>query len=265
LKCCGVLKLLLENQAKVDIQTKQGRTALHRAIALGHHRATSLLLSSGADVNGLTHDHDMLSPLYISANRGHDRIIPLLLEKKADIGIVESNGYNPLHTAAEHGFHRVVKALFLCKDVNIDAKTSNNGATAFLLAVRDGHFKAENLLLKHGANMHAITKNGNNVWTLATSLATHKAERWLRKHSTESGRTIAKVLICHKEIIGDTTIISKEYATCAHEDCKRKEDLKNCALCEQVYYYSPTCQKEDWKKHKQVCNKPEKKEKEEVD
>lgn len=46
-------------------------------------------------------------------------------------------------------------------------------------------------------------------------------------------------------------------AGCGHKGCGKHGALLQCSKCKDVKYCGPTCQKGDWKRHKEVCRKPE--------
>ena len=54
-----------------------------------------------------------------------------------------------------------------------------------------------------------------------------------------------------EESIKDKFYMNKCCANCYK---KHTEEFKKCGKCKSVYYCSQICQKEDWKKHKQICS-----------
>ncbi|NGX31949.1 MAG: hypothetical protein K940chlam8_01336, partial [Chlamydiae bacterium] len=54
----------------------------------------------------------------------------------------------------------------------------------------------------------------------------------------------------HKNIVK----LFEKYKACSV--CK-KSTKNRCGVCMSVYYCGHVCQREDWKKHKKVCNKTE--------
>ena len=77
-------KILLENNALLNLQTKKGGwTALHLSAANRHIKMSRLLIAQGADVN--TQDHSDSTPLYLAVGSGDKEIVTLLLKSKAQI------------------------------------------------------------------------------------------------------------------------------------------------------------------------------------
>ena len=83
-----------------------------------------------------------MTPLFTAADKGHDKVVSVLIkEGKATVDLAMKDGETALHAAAEQGYRAVVE-----------------------------------LLLKHGADRTATTKDGN--WT-ARKLAELKEEsKW---------------------------------------------------------------------------------------
>ena len=63
--------------------------------------------------------------------------------------------------------------------------------------------------------------------------------------STEEKKTL-------RAVKKETTV--KACAKCSKTAKSTGTALKSCALCRDVYYCSPECQKKDWGQHKVICN-----------
>lgn len=168
----GVVQLLLDNQA--DIETTDSG---------GYEEVSQLLLDEMADIK--VKDNVGLTPLGISAGRGHEKvvqhmnadneenkngrstllqcaaydehetIVQLLLDNVATVDAVGSDGRSALHLAAHEGAGMVVQ-LLLDNRPNIKAKDSG-GWTPLHFAAIKGYDNILKLLLKHGANIAAET------------------------------------------------------------------------------------------------------------
>lgn len=75
----AVVRLLLQNNADVNWQDKNGCTALHRASTRGCKEMVQLLLENGADAN--LNNKDRWTPLHGACVRGQPEIIRHLLGK----------------------------------------------------------------------------------------------------------------------------------------------------------------------------------------
>ena len=57
-------------------------------------------------------------------NKGHIKVVKLLLEKGADLTVPNNNGWTPLYAAASKGYMQVVK-LLLEKDADTTVPNNN--------------------------------------------------------------------------------------------------------------------------------------------
>lgn len=82
-------------------QRPRGReNELHRTVGCGSIEGTISLLSSGSiDID--QGDPKGVTPLMISAAHGHSRVVRILLEKGANVSLVDDSGYAALHPLKE--------------------------------------------------------------------------------------------------------------------------------------------------------------------
>lgn len=66
---------------------------------------------------------DHYTPLQTAARHGRDDVVAFLIEKGADLNVVDSYGYTPLHLAATGGYLGIVKQLVKA-GANVDATTT---------------------------------------------------------------------------------------------------------------------------------------------
>ena len=87
MKYCGV---------KTDFKTTEGFSLLHIAIMFNCFDIVSFLLEecSGIDVN-VTNDSDLYTPLHVAYLCGHIQIAQYLIQHRADVYAVDSDGYTP--------------------------------------------------------------------------------------------------------------------------------------------------------------------------
>jgi ankyrin repeat protein len=89
-----MVKMLLDNNADVDVSDIEGGTALHYACYNGHEEIVNLLLMNGADIN--CKDDRGWTPLHVAAQRNQVECIKILLEYGADKNIVDNDGETPI-------------------------------------------------------------------------------------------------------------------------------------------------------------------------
>jgi ankyrin repeat protein len=75
---------------------------LHFACASGHAETVRLLLDAGAKVDDPTKTRWSSRPLHIAAERGHERVVALLLRRGADPAALDADKQTALHLAARN-------------------------------------------------------------------------------------------------------------------------------------------------------------------
>lgn len=101
---------LIQEGAKPDLKNLSGMTPLWVAASEGHEAVVRVLAQrQDVDVNSLSISHR--SPLFWPSYFGHERVVAILLEAKADPGLVDVNGDTAATVARKNGHDGVVKAL----------------------------------------------------------------------------------------------------------------------------------------------------------
>uniref|UniRef100_A0A8C1Y3X8 SH3 and multiple ankyrin repeat domains 3b n=1 Tax=Cyprinus carpio TaxID=7962 RepID=A0A8C1Y3X8_CYPCA len=100
--CAELIKVLRSGGAHLDFRTRDGLTALHKAVQTHNHVALTTLLDLGASPD--YKDSRGLTPLYHSAMVGGDPYCcELLLYDHAQLGYSDENGWQEIHQACRHG------------------------------------------------------------------------------------------------------------------------------------------------------------------
>ncbi|KAJ5608960.1 hypothetical protein N7528_009527 [Penicillium herquei] len=81
----------------------------------GHGRVIKLLIEKGLDIEAT--DSSGRSPLSYAAEKGHSKVMSLLMQMGADIEKKDSYGRSPLSWAAENGLQNVIRLLTLSPQV----------------------------------------------------------------------------------------------------------------------------------------------------
>ena len=176
-----VLKLLLENGAKIDLQRNSGASALFIASQNGHVEVVKSLLKNGAKIN--LQKNDGASALYIASRRGHDEVVKLLLENGAKVDLQRNSGESALYIASEKGHDEVVK-LLLENRVKVDSQ-KNNGTSSLFIASQKGHDEVVKLLLKNGAKVDLQRISGASALYIASQNGNVKVSKLLLEYGAK--------------------------------------------------------------------------------
>ncbi|KAK2807284.1 hypothetical protein FQN50_005437 [Emmonsiellopsis sp. PD_5] len=173
-----VVRLLLDHNAKMEIQDSRSQTALVYAIKAGHAWVIKTLLNCGASISAT--DEEGRTSLHFAKQ---EEVIRLLLERGADINAESStmetpiltalrewrqenaqclydlgakvhykttDGETPLMIASTRGYTQIVKDI--CQDANaayINTRDRVYGLTALALACENNHIDTVTELIRH--------------------------------------------------------------------------------------------------------------------
>jgi hypothetical protein len=124
----------------------------------GHEVMVKLLLEAKANVD--SRFNDGRTPLSWAAENGHEGIVKLLLEAKAGVDSEDNNGQTPLLWAAENGHKGIIKLLLEAK-ADVDSE-DNYGQTPLLWAAENGHEGIIKLLLEAKAKTNVDSEDNNS-------------------------------------------------------------------------------------------------------
>ncbi|KAG3239027.1 hypothetical protein PI124_g16026 [Phytophthora idaei] len=165
----GVVAVLLEKGASIDLALPNGFNSLQIACENGSFGAVKSLIESGASVNEV--DGDGESPLYTAALHGHLDVVRFLLENNASASLANISGWTPLMKATEQGHVRVVKALLKSnateKCIDLQLPT---GATALNIACEHGQMDIVVALVNRGASIELADYEGYTPLITAAQL-----------------------------------------------------------------------------------------------
>lgn len=139
--------LFLDAGMKADAKTAQGRTALMLAAERGHNHLTQMLLEREADPDATDAHHS--TALMEAAAGGHDETLKVLLDKRANVNLVDNDGQSALMLAAKNGHTGAVKML-LNAEAQVDLE-DKQGRTALDWAEFNSKREISDLLRMAGA------------------------------------------------------------------------------------------------------------------
>lgn len=187
-----MVKLLIENGAKVDINDEVAGTPLLVAVQNGREEITAMLLRAPGCTACLSiRDKIGRLPLHHAAENGSQKLVAMLVESGAVVDALiqgddardNEKGLTPLlvacKNASKEGMLDVIQYLL---DHGADAlKTGGQGQTPLLLSVLAKNVDAAKLLVKHGADPKAAVGPFEDVNALHVAGTSGSAElcKWL--------------------------------------------------------------------------------------
>ncbi|XP_053671754.1 uncharacterized protein LOC128721969 [Anopheles nili] len=159
-----LLIALVNGGALLDYRTRDGATALHRAVERDSLEAVSTLLELGASPN--YRDTKGLTPVYLSVIRKTDpKISEVLLHDHATLGIQDSQGWQEVHQACRNGLvHHLEHLLFYGADM--DGQNASGNTPLHVCAVNNQEACARMLLFR-GANRGALNYANQTPYQVA--------------------------------------------------------------------------------------------------
>ncbi|KAG5441452.1 Transient receptor putative cation channel sub A member 1, partial [Clonorchis sinensis] len=144
-----IVKLLVENGAKVSSKNEKERTPFHNAAKHGRLRIARHLLEHAPSLVS-ERDEDGSSAIHLAAASGHVALLELLLGAGAAVDCRNCMQWTPLDCAAASG-HRGCVEFLLENNSPVDPVDINH-ITPLYLACKHGHESVVQLLLQWGAD-----------------------------------------------------------------------------------------------------------------
>uniref|UniRef100_A0AC35TW30 ANK_REP_REGION domain-containing protein n=1 Tax=Rhabditophanes sp. KR3021 TaxID=114890 RepID=A0AC35TW30_9BILA len=159
-----ICKMLIENGASIDLADLMGWTPLMWAVYKNHRETVALLLNYKVQIN-IVDDDDGLTPLILSAGRGYQEIVKLLLENGAAVNSCDKFGSTSLIWASRKGYLNIVEIL-LNDGCEVDA-VGMYGSTALMLATKGNFIEVVEKLLSREPNVNVVDYNGLSALAIA--------------------------------------------------------------------------------------------------
>ncbi|XP_060800862.1 SH3 and multiple ankyrin repeat domains protein 3 isoform X2 [Amyelois transitella] len=159
-----VLIALVNGGALLDYRTKDGSTAVHRAVEKNSLEAVKTLLELGASPN--YKDGKALTPLYLSVTNKTDPLLcETLLHDHATIGATDLQGWQEVHQACRHGLvQHLDHLLFYGADMN--ARNASGNTPLHVCAVNAQDSCARQLLFR-GCDKEALNYANQSPYQVA--------------------------------------------------------------------------------------------------
>uniref|UniRef100_A0A3B4FZA3 SH3 and multiple ankyrin repeat domains protein 3 n=1 Tax=Pundamilia nyererei TaxID=303518 RepID=A0A3B4FZA3_9CICH len=178
---CELIKVLRNGGAHLDFRTRDGITALHRAVLCRNSAALTTLLDLGASPD--YKDSRGLTPLYHSAMvGGAPYCCELLLQDHATIGMTDENGWQEIHQACRYGnVQHLEHLLFYGADMS---SQNASGNTALHLCALYNQDSCARVLLFRGANKDIKNYNNQTAFQVAIIAGNFDLAEIIKIHKT---------------------------------------------------------------------------------
>lgn len=177
-----LVRSLILAGAKVTDKDSHGRTAVHVASETGHAILVSALIQNDANYEAVDAEGD--NALHVACREGHLNVIKeLLIGSQINAEAINSKSRNPLHVLAKFGRENAAAICELFIEIMpqypLD-KIDLDGNTALLLAYMKGNGNLCRTLVKAGACVGAMNKDGITIFNY--QVATKQLLRRLLDH-----------------------------------------------------------------------------------
>ncbi|CAH8627266.1 unnamed protein product [Heterobilharzia americana] len=198
---------LIESGAKHNRVTKQGFTIIHfiaesNAVSILRYlyRKFQILNYDVADNNGVT-------PFLISASKGNDLMMEILIKQKCNILAKDMHGRNALHLASKNGhIDSLAHLLSLTELKDIIDDLDEMGNSALHLACENNQQDCVRLLLESGANPNIETSSHDCPLIECSRRGFHKCIDLLIENNADKGKkTKAGDTVLHEAALGNLT------------------------------------------------------------
>uniref|UniRef100_A0A672H7Q7 SH3 and multiple ankyrin repeat domains 1 n=1 Tax=Salarias fasciatus TaxID=181472 RepID=A0A672H7Q7_SALFA len=158
------IRVLVQGGAHLDFRSRDGFTAVHKAVRAHNHAGLLTLLSLGASPD--YKDRCGLTPLYHTVLTGGDTTCcETLLYYRARLGTRDEAGWDESHQACQNGFAQHLEHLLF---YGADTTSQNaSGNTALHISALYNKESCVRVLLYRGANKEAKNKHGQTPFQLA--------------------------------------------------------------------------------------------------
>ncbi|KAJ6651527.1 hypothetical protein lerEdw1_020862 [Lerista edwardsae] len=174
-----VIKALKNGGAHLDFRTREGMTALHKAVRCRNHIALMTLLDLGASTD--YKDSRGLTPLYHSAMVGGDPYsCELLLHDYAKVGCIDENGWQEIHQACRYGHvQHLEHLLFYGADMTAQNASGN---TALHVCALYNQESCARVLLFRGASKEIRNYNSQTAFQVAIIAGNFELAEIIKTH-----------------------------------------------------------------------------------
>ncbi|KAF2359527.1 Talin N-terminal F0 domain [Trinorchestia longiramus] len=180
--CAAMLVALVNGGALLDYRTREGLTAMHRAVQADNLHGVRTLLDLGASPN--YRDHRGLTPLYYCVTHAKDPLVcEALLHDYAIIGVADHQGWQETHQACRNKLvQHLEHLLFYGADLN--GRNASGNTPLHVCAVNNLEDCARVLLFR-GCDKNALNYANQNPYQVAVISGNLELAEIINKHQPE--------------------------------------------------------------------------------
>lgn len=263
--CCheNITELLLQlEDININIQDREGNTALICACKLGHRTMVQFLLEMPGIYLNIKNDTNQTA-LSIALSKSKKDIACLIIHK---IDTLRTAHKWELFEAIKHNNLETIQELITLFDENILAVTDDAGNTPLHQACICNNIPIAIFILQQAAEprelLGQINKNGqlplellnptSPLFLLCLELA-YLPKTDLLSRISKLAKSIANKISqkkFFKKFNSKSKNLESKCSCCSASGCTLR-----CGKCKSVYYCCVNCQKAHWQVHKNYCNK----------
>ncbi|KAL8602489.1 hypothetical protein ACOMHN_066016 [Nucella lapillus] len=245
----GVIRRLIPD--KLDVQAMfegTNNTPLHEVCCWESVEAVEALLELQADVNA--QEREGRTPLALACSRQSLEVMQVLLKHGADPNVATRNGETPLGWASFYNKYSVAELLLRthregsddgidrssCIKVNIDMK-GREGRTPLHNACERGHIEVVKLLVGHKAYLRAVDEKGHTPLYKACSKRQDDVVDYLFQTNPRLALGDSSYPLCFSVENNNLVIVEMflDVGMSANTRCKKRRTLLHLA-CKEGYY-----------------------------
>ncbi|XP_071122331.1 uncharacterized protein [Mytilus edulis] len=133
-----------------------GVSPLFMACQKGHTKVVQMLITNNADINKCRDTG--VSPLFMACQEGYTDVVQMLITNNADINKCRDTGESPLFIACQEGHTEVVQMLITNNaDIN---KCCDDGASPLFMACQEGYTEVVQMLITNKADINKCSDTG---------------------------------------------------------------------------------------------------------
>lgn len=156
---------LINAGSSVNAECSDGSTPLHFAVIEGYHEIVDYLIQAGANLN-LQRYCDKMTPLDLAIDIQDTKMIFKLIEAGANPSSLQRHSSSILVKALDH----IDLLSYMINNLKVEVEHKwNNDYTLLHIAVIDNLKDGAHLLIRAGANVNALTKDGQTPISIACS------------------------------------------------------------------------------------------------